>query len=101
MFDMKACGARIKELRKKNNETQETMASNLYISQDHLRKIESGKSGASIDLLIDISTYFGVTLDYLIRGKREVTDAEERILAKRKKELRDIAQDLFVMSARL
>ena len=77
------------------------MACNLYISQDHLRKIESGKSGASIDLLIDISTYFGVTLDYLIRGKREVTDAEERILAKRKKELRDIAQDLFVMSAKL
>ncbi len=101
MFDMKACGARIKELRRKNNETQETTAYNLYISQDHLRKIESGKSGASIDLLIDISTYFGVSLDYLIRGQREVTDAEERLLAKRKQELWEIAQDIFMLSAKL
>lgn len=101
MFDMKACGARIKELRKKINETQETTAYNLYISQDHLRKIESGKSGASIDLLIDISTYFGVSLDYLIRGQREVTDSEERLLAKRKQELWEIAQDIFVLSAKL
>ena len=69
MFDMKACGARIKELRKKNNETQETAAYNLYISQDHLRKIESGKSGASIDLLIDIAEYSDTPLDYLVLGR--------------------------------
>lgn len=101
MFDMKACGARIKELRNKNSETQETTAYNLYISTDHLRKIESGKSGASIDLLIDISTYFGVSLDYLIRGEKKITEAEEKLLAERKQELWKIAQDIFALSAKL
>ena len=82
MFDMKACGARIKELRKKNNETQETMASNLYISQDHLRKIESGKSGASIDLLIDISQLLDVSTDYLLKGTPVISsDARVRMLS--------------------
>ena len=82
MFDMKACGARIKELRKKNNETQETMACNLYISQDHIRKIESGKSGASIDLLIDISQLLDVSTDYLLKGTPVISsDARVRMLS--------------------
>ena len=82
MFDMKACGARIKELRKKNNETQETMACNLYISQDHIRKIESGKSGASIDLLIDISQFLDVSTDYLLKGTPVISsDARVRMLS--------------------
>lgn len=101
MFDMKACGARIKELRKKNNMTQEALAYELYISQDHLRKIESGKKGASIDLLIDIAGYFGVSMDYLLRGKSERDDAAEALLMERKKELRDIARDLLIMARRL
>ncbi|MBP3882673.1 MAG: helix-turn-helix transcriptional regulator [Lachnospiraceae bacterium] len=101
MFDMKACGARIRELRKDNNMTQEKLAYELYISQDHLRKIESGKSGASIDLLIDMAGYFGVSLDYLIRGKRQMDDAAEELLMKRKRELYDIANDIYRLSRSL
>lgn len=101
MFDMKACGARIRELRKNNNMTQEKLACEMYISQDHLRKIETGKSGASIDLLIDLAGYFGVSLDYLIRGKSQMDDAAEELLKRRKRDLWNIANDIYLLSCRL
>ena len=61
-FDVKACGARIRELRMKNGLTQET-------TDVHLRRIESGVRGGSIELLIELADYFHVSLDYLILGR--------------------------------
>ena len=49
-FDVKACGARIRELRMKNGLTQETLAEDLNITDVHLRRIESGVRGGSIEL---------------------------------------------------
>ena len=69
MFDMKACGERMRDLRRKKNMTQEAMAEALNVSAYHYRRIEVGKEGASIDLLIDIAEYFGISLDYLVLGK--------------------------------
>ena len=51
-FDVRACGARIRELRMKNGLTQETLAEDLNITDVHLRRIESGVRGGSIELLI-------------------------------------------------
>lgn len=53
-FDVKACGARIRELRMKNGLTQETLAEDLNITDVHLRRIESGVRGGSIELLIEL-----------------------------------------------
>ena len=51
MFDMKACGSRIKELREGiEGFTQEKLAEQLNTSDSHLRKIENGQRSASIDL---------------------------------------------------
>ena len=73
MFDMKACGGRIKELREGiDNLTQEKLAENLNTSDSHLRKIENGQRSASIDLYIDIAQYFHVSLDYLLLGEESV-----------------------------
>ena len=58
-------------LRKVCNITQDQLAADLNISADHLGKIELGKRGVSVDLLIDISEAFGVTLDYLLKGGSE------------------------------
>ena len=69
MFNMEECGARIRDLRKTREMTRETLAGSLYISDDHLRKVEAGKKGASIDLLIAIAELFDVSLDYLILGQ--------------------------------
>ena len=69
MFDMKACGDRIRVLRKEKNMTQESLAEALNVSAYHLRRIEGGKDGASLDLLIDIAEYFDASLDYLLLGR--------------------------------
>jgi len=69
IFDTNVCGIRIKALRTKNGITQEILAEQLHISDEHLRKIEAGSRGASIDLFIEIAEYFGVSLDYLLLGR--------------------------------
>lgn len=69
MFDMKACGSRIKELRESHEGlTQEKLAELLNTSDSHLRKIENGQRSASIDLYIELAQYFHVSLDYLLLG---------------------------------
>ena len=54
-FDQAKFGCRLRTLRKRRRMTQETLAGALNISIDHLSKIEHGKRGVSIDLLLDIS----------------------------------------------
>lgn len=68
-FDIIASGRRIKQLRKAKGLTQEQLSEQLNISVGYLGRLEAGQYGGSIDLLIDISTTFGVSLDYLILGK--------------------------------
>ena len=94
MFNMEACGARIKELRKKKNMTREQLAEDLHISTYHLRRMESGNEGGSIDLLIDIADYFGITLDHLILGK---SGMPENI----KTELLGVAYSLIALSGKI
>ena len=74
MFDMTACGSRIKELREsriRNGKkmTLEILAEELNISVPHLWRIENGDRAALIDLMIVIAEYFSVSLDYLVLGK--------------------------------
>ena len=79
-FDVKACGARIRELRMKNGLTQETLVEDLNITDVHLRRIESGVRGGSIELCIELADYFYVSLDYLILGRGGRTDAAKEEL---------------------
>lgn len=73
-FDMKAFGMRIRMLRENQKDinrklTQERLASDLNISIQFLRKLEYGERSPSIELLVEISRYFDVTMDYLILGR--------------------------------
>ena len=67
-FDQAEFGHCIKNLRKKRNLTQEQLATALHISTNHLSKIELGKRGISIDLLLDISAALNVSFEYLLKG---------------------------------
>ena len=69
MFDTKACGRRIKELRHHYGLTQEDFADQLNTSKSHITKVENGQRGASIDLYIEIAQYFDVSLYYLLLGQ--------------------------------
>lgn len=69
-YDMKESGKRIRQLRIKAGLTQEKAANALNIDQSFYGRIESGKKGCSVDLFAQLSSLFGVSLDYLILGRR-------------------------------
>lgn len=68
-YDVKRSGERIRHLRIKNGFTQEKAASILNIDRSFYNRIETGKKGCSIDLLVQLSDLFHVSLDYLILGR--------------------------------
>lgn len=68
-FDPAETGKRIKAIREVKGMTQMKFAEKLNISRSYMNKIEKGTKTASIDLLIEIAVYGGVTLDYLILGQ--------------------------------
>ena len=69
-FNQVEFGKRIRNEREKLGMTQEELADDLNISHGHLNKIEKGKEGCSIDLLLELSDFFGVSTDFLLVGKR-------------------------------
>ena len=84
------CGKRIAKLRILQDYTQERLAEALNIDRTHLSKIEAGSRTCSIDLFIQFSAFFGVSLDYIILGKKKYCDSEEF-----GEELDDIVQRLI------
>ena len=60
----------IASLRKEKGISQKHLAEVLNISTSTLGMWEIGKREPSIDKLIEISDYFDVSIDYLIRGNR-------------------------------
>ena len=67
-YDIKESGERIRQLRIHSGYTQEVMAQELSIDRSLLSYVESGKKGCSVDLLIQLSSVFGVSIDYLVLG---------------------------------
>lgn len=59
----------LKQIRREKNLTQQKVALDLNITREALSYYESGKREPSFQLLIQMSKYFGVSIDYLITGK--------------------------------
>ena len=91
-FDAKEFGVRLKTIRLIYGLTQEKLAEDLNISWNHLSKIERGERRCSFELLIAISSRYGISLDYLLTGK-QINEEKNRLLAVIL-ELIDIAQSL-------
>ena len=64
-------------LRKQKNLTQEELASALFVSRTAVSKWESGRGYPSIDSLIAIAKFFGVSIDDLLTGGQALTLARE------------------------
>lgn len=60
--------ARLNRLRKERGISQEELAGVVGVSRQAVQKWESGVSRPDMDNLTALSDYFGVSLDYLIRG---------------------------------
>ena len=59
----------LKEIRKKKQLNQQKVALDLNISRECLSYYENGKREPSLDLLVTMSGYFNVDINYLITGK--------------------------------
>lgn len=76
---IKECGKRIRQLRKEHGITQEQLAAKLNIGERHMRKIEMGEKGPSVDILVELTELFEVSLDYIILGKRPESKLKQRL----------------------
>lgn len=68
-YDVNESGKRIRQLRKQNGFTQEEFAGRLNMDRSVLSRIESGKYACTIDFLVQVSSFFDVSMDYLVFGK--------------------------------
>ena len=72
-YDARALGNRIKELRKAKKMTQAQLAVVFHVCEDTIRGYENGKTSINHELLVQLSTYFHVSMDYLYFGKASIT----------------------------
>ena len=59
----------LREIRKKRRLNQQKVAFDLNISRESLSYYENGKREPSLALLVEMSKYFNVSINYLITGK--------------------------------
>ena len=59
----------LKIIRKKKKLNQQKVAMDLNISREALSYYENGKREPSLSLLVAMSQYFNVTINYLITGE--------------------------------
>ena len=59
----------LKDIRKKKNLNQQKVAIDLNISREALSYYENGKREPSLALLVTMSRYFNVSINYLITGE--------------------------------
>ena len=57
---------RLRELRTENNISQKKLADDIGTNNSSISDWENGRSEPSIDLIISLCRYFGVTSDYLL-----------------------------------
>lgn len=71
-------GNRLYELRKNSGLSQEELAELLDVSRQSVSKWESDKGYPEMTRLIFLSDYFGVSLDYLMRGEKQEKLSEQK-----------------------
>ena len=59
----------LKNIRKKRNLNQQKVAMDLNISREALSYYENGKREPSLSLLVAMSKYYNVSINYLITGE--------------------------------
>ena len=71
---MMTFGNRLYELRKSRSVSQEELAELLDVSRQSISKWENDKAFPEMTRLLFMSDYFGVSLDYLMRGVQDKQD---------------------------
>ncbi|MCI9532835.1 MAG: helix-turn-helix transcriptional regulator [Lachnospiraceae bacterium] len=67
----KGMGKRLRKYRLQSSLTQEKMAEILDVSLKHYSEVERGITGLSVEKLIFLSNFFGISVDYLLKGEKD------------------------------
>ncbi len=59
----------LKQIRRKKGYSQLKVSLDLNISREAISFYENGKRNPDIEMLVKMSKYFGVSIDYLITGE--------------------------------
>lgn len=79
---MKKLNARLYDLRKERNLTQEEIASRLDVSRQTISNWETGSAQPTIDKMIELSSLYGLSLDELVGGIKEKKVFPSKLLKK-------------------
>ena len=79
---------RIRSLRKKLKMTQEQMADQLFIDKTTLSMYECGNRDIPVSILMELSTIYGVSVDYLL-CKSDFAVLDDELVRTQTKELID------------
>jgi transcriptional regulator with XRE-family HTH domain len=75
----KRTGERIRHLRKKNGLTQTEIAQKVGLKTSAFSCIELSKNKPTSELIIELSSLFNVSTDYLLTGKEDKTMSHEEL----------------------
>jgi len=70
-MDQKKIGSFLKELRKEKELTQEQLAEQFHVSNRTVSRWETGSSMPDLDILIELSDFYGVDFQELLNGERK------------------------------
>ena len=101
IYDIERSGECIRQLRTRRGYTQEQLAKELHIDQSFLSRIESGRKGCSVDLFVQFSEFFHVSLDVLILGKELAYDVDGQERAQLKADIAVLIDQLAHLQQRL
>jgi len=75
MIDNRAVGKRISAMRQRNGLTQQQLAAMMNVSHQAVSKWESGQALPDIQIMIELTRFFGITIEQLISNEEEAFSA--------------------------
>lgn len=75
-------GEAIRNLREQFNLKQKELGDKINVSAKSVSNYETGLREPSIEVLTKLSEFFGVSLDYLVNGTREINTAQGTLKVK-------------------
>ena len=100
-YNMKRSGEYIKSLRIQNGYTQSGLSKAMNIDQSYLSRVESGTKGCSVDLLIQFSNFFHVSLDSLVFGPKMSNSSKEEYKTRLKSDVEELISQLIRFQSQL
>ncbi len=100
MYQAKQIGDRLRALRCAGRYSRKDIAARIGLTAKYYADIERGTCGMSVDTLLALANVYGVSLDYLVRGKENALSDEQvewavHCLCGLGEERREIAYDML------